>query len=269
MIKFRANLDRRWLFVMTAAAILLPILRPLNLPGAKPERAVALVYETMENLPEGSPVLLALDFNPPTKPELEPMAVAILRHAFKKNHKIIAMNLSVTGTGMAGRLLSQIAAESGKLYGIDYVFLGWQPEPAAVITGLGTDLYKVYPTDAVGNPTRNMPVLRGLRSLKDFAYLINITAGYPGSPSWIAYGSDKSGVKMAAGCTAVLGPKLRPFLASGQLNGLITGIRGAAEYESLIGRPDKAAAGLDAINLAHMLLLVVILIPNIFARKTP
>ena len=53
-------------------------------------------------------------------------------------------------------------------------------------------------------------------------------------------------------------------LRSGQINGLIGGLRGAAEYESLIGRKGKAVAGMDAQSATHLAIIVLVLICNLF-----
>ena len=48
-----------------------------------------------------------------------------------------------------------------------------------------------------------------------------------------------------------MAPGLYPLLRSGQINGLIGGLRGAAEYESLIGQKGTAVAGMDARVAAY------------------
>ncbi|MEQ1656890.1 MAG: hypothetical protein ABL960_14450, partial [Nitrospira sp.] len=77
------NIDRRIIFVVIGLCTLLPLLYPVGLP-IKISQEVRGVYDHIESLPERSVVLLSLDFDPASKPELYPQAVAILRHAFKK-----------------------------------------------------------------------------------------------------------------------------------------------------------------------------------------
>jgi hypothetical protein len=57
---------------------------------------------------------------------------------------------------------------------------------------------------------------------------------------------------------------LYPLLRSGQINGLIGGLRGAAEYESLIGQKGKAVAGMDAQSATHVAIIVLVIICNLF-----
>jgi hypothetical protein len=53
-------------------------------------------------------------------------------------------------------------------------------------------------------------------------------------------------------------------LRSGQINGLIGGLRGAAEYESLIGKKGRAVAGMDAQSATHMAIIMLVIICNLF-----
>ncbi|MFC1679678.1 hypothetical protein ACFL2T_05660 [Elusimicrobiota bacterium] len=255
------KVDRRILFLVTALAILIPIMHPLKLPGLEVTEPVQSFFDEIENLPPGSYIGMSFDFDPASKPELYPMALAVARHAFRKDHKIIAMNLWVTGTGLADEILAVAAKEHGKKYGEDYVFLGYQPFPLAVITGVCTNLHNIYSKDQKGNVARTLPVLKGIRSFQDVQYLVLLGAGWPGLPEWIQYCTDKYKIKAGAGCTAVSEPGLRPFYPV-QITGLIPAMKGAAEYEKLIEFPDAAYAGLDAISLGHFLIIFLIFLCN-------
>ncbi|MFA6317311.1 MAG: hypothetical protein WC943_07825 [Elusimicrobiota bacterium] len=257
-----ANVDRRYLFLLVIAAILFPIMKPLALPGLKVTDSVKGVYDQIEALPEGSYLGLSFDFDPASKPELYPMALAVTRHAFRKNLRIVGMNLWITGTGLADEILTSAAAEAGKKYGEDYVFLGWQPSPIAVITGVFMDIYKVFPKDQKGNDSRSLPMLKEFRNFQQLGYFVTLGAGSPGLPHWVQFGADKYKIKMGGGCTAVSEPGYRPYYPV-QITGLIPAMKGAAEYESLIGQPGKAYAGLDAISLGHFLILILLLLCNL------
>lgn len=263
-----SKLDRRIIFVLVVIVVMFPIIKPLNLQRLSPTPAVKGIYDMVESIPEGQPVIISFDFDPGSKPELYPMAMAFCRHAFKRNLRVIGMNLWVPGTGLADEILTRTANESEKLYGKkkvygkDYVFMGWQPQPSAVITQMGTDIYGIYAKDQRGNDLRSMEVMKGIKSLKDMAFMMEFGAGTPGIEEWIAYGSDKFGFKIGTGSTAVNETTLRPYLQTGQLVGLIGAMKGAAEYEALINHPDTATAGMDAIGMGHMLILGLILLGN-------
>jgi hypothetical protein len=257
------KIDRRIIFAVIGLCTLLPLLYPVGLP-IKISPEVRGVYDYIEQLPERSVFLLSIDFDPASKPELYPQAVAILRHAFRKNLRVVAMTLWVSGTGMADELITKVAEESGKQRGIDYVFLGWSPGGTAVIINMGQDLYNTFPSDYGGKSTKGQPVLEGVGSLKDVTYAVSLGAGNPGVEAWYVFGKDKYKFELGGGCTGVIAPGLYPLLRSGQINGLIGGLRGAAEYESLIGQKGRAVAGMDAQSATHVAIIVLVLLCNLF-----
>jgi hypothetical protein len=257
------KIDRRIIFVVIGLCTLLPLLFPVGLP-IRTSQEVRGVYDYIEGLPEGSVFLLSLDFDPASKPELHPQAIAILRHAFRKNLRIIAMTLWVTGTGLADQIISQVAAEMGKQNGKDYVFLGWSPGGSAVIVNMGQDLYTAFPTDYGAKATKGLPVLAGVNSLRDVNYAVSLAAGNPGVEAWYVFGKDKYKFELGGGCTGVIAPGLYPLLRSGQINGLIGGLRGAAEYEGLVGQKGRAIAGMDAQSATHLAIIMLVLTCNLF-----
>jgi len=147
------KIDRRIIFLVIGLCTLLPLLYPVGLP-IKISPEVRGVYDYIEALPEGSAFLLSLDFDPASKPELYPQSISLLRHAFRKNLRVIAMTLWVSGTGMADQVVTQVAREMGKESGKDYVFLGWSPGGTAVIITWGrTSMGPSQPT-TTANPRR-------------------------------------------------------------------------------------------------------------------
>ena len=257
------KIDRRIIFMVIGLCTLLPLLYPVGLP-IKISPEVRNVYEYIESLPERSVFLLYIDLDPACKTELHRQAIALLRHAFRKNLRVVAMTLWVSGTGMADQLLKQVSSEMGREPGRDYVFLGWSPGGSAVIINMGQDLYTAFPSDYEGKPTRGIPVLEGVHSLKDVTYAISLGAGNPGVEAWYVYGKDKYKFELGGGCTGVIAPGLYPLLRSGQINGLIGGLRGAAEYESLIEQKGRAVAGMDAQSATHLAIIVLVAMCNLF-----
>jgi hypothetical protein len=261
--RWMISIDRRIIFVLIAVATLVPLLTPFGLP-IKVSPEVQAVYDYIEGLDEGSVFLLSLDFDPSSKPELEPQAIALLRHAFQKHLRVIGMTHWLPGTGLADSIFSRVAVETGKQSGKDYVFLGWSPGTGSLVISMGQDLYKAFPSDYSKAPTQGMPVLAGVRNLRDVNYLISLAAGNPGIEMWYVFGKDKYRFEMAGGSTGVMAPGLYPFLRSGQINGLIGGLQGAAEYETLIGRKGTAVAGMDAQSADHFVIIVLVLLCNVF-----
>ncbi len=256
------RLDRRIIFLLVAVAVLVPLLHPVGFPiRVSPE--VRRVYDYIQSLPPGSVLLLSMDFDPSSKPELTPMATALLRHAFRRDLKVIGMTLWLTGTGLAEQAMSQTAAEAGKRNGVDYAFLGWSPGGSTVILNMGQSILRTFPSDYYGARTADLPLFQAIRTLRDIPYVVGLAAGVPGIEAWYVFGKEKYGFELGGGSTAVMAPGLTPYLNTGQINGLIGGLRGAAEYETLLGWEGKAIAGMDAQSVTHLMIIVLILLCNL------
>jgi len=146
------NIDRRIIFVLIALSVLIPILIPIRLKIQVSPPAQGL-YDAIDCLPPGSNVLMAFDYGPSTMPEVYPMSLAILRHAFAKDLKVIAMALWPEGASIAQDAFNIVAEEEfHKEYGVDYINLGFKIGGLIVIQAMGTSIPALVPTDQAGRP---------------------------------------------------------------------------------------------------------------------
>lgn len=254
---------RQALFALTAVAVVVPLLVPLDLP-LRVTKEVRAVYEAIEQLPDGSRVLMSFDFGAATMPEMEPMSRAILRHCFGRNVRVVGLALLAEGAGIGNSLMGATAAEYGKEDGVDYLFLGYKPRPEAAMLGMGEDLKRVFPADHAGRSTDGMPILEGVTNYNQIGLVVSV-ADDSMPIVWINYAGARYGATIACGATAVMVTSFYPYLPSGQLVGLIGGLKGAAEYEQLIARRGTATRGMDAQSVAHALILAAIVAGNLHA----
>jgi hypothetical protein len=56
---------------------------------------------------------------------------------------------------------------------------------------------------------------------------------------------------------------MAPFLQSGQLSAILPGLTSSAEYELLINRKGLAIAGVDAVSMSHILVILLVILGNI------
>lgn len=259
-LKWLAAVDRRIIFVLVALAVSVPLFAKLELP-VTPSPSVRKVYDTIENLPPRSTVLISFDFDGASQAELMPMAVAILHHCFRKNHRVFLMTLWPGAFGLIEMAVKDTASIYGKKSGEDYVVLGYKPGYTSVIVGMGQDIINTFPKDAYDHDTASMPVFARVKTLRDMDYVINIAAGGT-VEAWIVYGREKSKFTFGAGCTGVIAPDCYPYLGTGQLNGLLAGLRGAADYEQLVGKPGEGLAGMPSQSITHLLVVLLIIIGN-------
>lgn len=255
------SMDRRIIFAAVALAVIGSLLVEFSLPvPATPP--VQKIFDKIESLPPGAHFLLSFDYDPSSKEELQPMALALLHHCFQRGVKVIGMTHNPGGTGLAEQALNSIASIYQRKYKEDYVFLGYKPGGASLVINMGEDLHTAFLKDFYGNDTTTLPALQGVDSLRDIDYLVDLAAGVT-IETWIAFGREKYQFEMGAGCTAVIGPEMYPFLDSRQINGLMAGLKGAAEYEVLVEHKAQAFEGMRPQSVTHCLVILFVLFGNI------
>ncbi len=261
-IRWLANIDRRIIFVVIAAAVTVPLLVPLRMPVKTTVQAKA-IYDAVEALPPGSNVLVSFDYDPAAAPEVHPMALAFLRHCFEKKHKVIIIALWPQGAQLALSAVAELGGTFNLKYGEDYVNLGYKAGGPIVINLLGTSFRDVFPRDLTGNATSSLPLMANIRNLNDIALVMDLSAGDPGIPAWVQVANAIYHRRVAGGCTAVSAPQFFPYLQTGQMLGLLGGLKGAAEYETLIHYPGRATRRMDSQSVAHLVIIIFIIFANV------
>ncbi|UCE26027.1 MAG: hypothetical protein JSW52_06575 [Candidatus Coatesbacteria bacterium] len=262
LIRWLANIDRRIIFVFICLAIILPLLMPMGLP-VKTTDHVENVYRFVDELPAGSTVLMSFDYDPASAPEVHPMALAMLRQCFAKGHKVVIIALWPQGASMAIDALSIVTPEFDVTYGEDYVNLGYKPGGAILIKLMGSSIREAFPADLERRDISEFPIMDNVYNYDDIDFVMSLSAGDPGIPAWVLIAQAQYHVPVAGGCTGVSAPQFFPYLQTEQLLGLLSGLKGAAEYESLLETPGEATVRMDAQSVAHVVIIVFILFANL------
>jgi hypothetical protein len=268
MLEKIKNLDRRWIFALILLSVIVPILIPIGLP-MKTSKPVENLYNYIDSLPEGSIILMSFDFGPSTKIELGPSAKAVAMHAFRKNLRIVAMALWPDGSQMSRQMFDEVTREferdyKRKLeYGKDYVNLGYKAGGSVLLLSLKSGFSQNFPTDVDGTPLADLPLMNDVKGYNSIAMALSFSAGANGMKEYILIVATQFGVKVGAACTAVSAPEMYSFMNSGQLLGLMGGLKGAAEYELLLDMGGEARRGMDAQSVVHMVIILFIILSNV------
>jgi hypothetical protein len=257
-----SSLDRRWIYLLVAISVIFPMLVIIKFPVQISPEAKSL-YDAVEALPDSSVVFLTFDYYPSTLAETEPMSVAALHHLFRKNMKVITMTtIPLGGPSIAERVTRDIAAKYGKVYGVDFVNLGYKANYVAVLKGMGSSIEAIYPADNSGTPLRDIPLMKNVKNYNDVKF-IYVVADNGIIDNWISIVNAQYNVPIGGGLTAVMAPKMYSFVESKQLVGLLGGMKGAAEYELLVQHEGNAVRGMDAQSMVHLLIIFFVIVGNI------
>jgi hypothetical protein len=272
MLDLLRNLDRRWIFLATFLAVGIPVVLQPTFPEL-PSQLVIDAFDAIEDLPEGSKVMITFDYDPSAEGELKPMATAFVRHCCLKKLKIYFLATWPLGPQMIDEQIQDTIQKEfpGMVYGEDYVNLGFREGREAVIRVVGTDLKRIFETDHRGTNLNRIPMTRDLRSVQDMDLLVAVSAGFPGTKEWIQYVCTPYNVNIVTGCTGVQAPLFYPYLPK-PLVGMLGAIKGAAEYEQVLMdhypqyKDPKQNDGIRRMGpqlVAHLLVISLIVVGNV------
>lgn len=271
------KIDRRIVFLIVGLSVLIPLIFPFSIKTNVMPPTQKL-FNTIEQInPESQGILIAADYDPQTMPELQPMFIALLRHSFVRRIPVLVMSSYIQGPGLAKQGLDQVTQEFNQratsdqdsiIYGRDYVFLGFPPLWLAAVLRMGSDISQAFPADYYKNRTGALEMMKRIKNYNDIGIVVSI-AGSAIPQSWVTYANTRFGVKIGSGATAVTAPDFYPFLNTGQMSGMIAGLKGASEYEYLVNTkynlsgPTPATRGMSSQSIAHLTILLLVVIGNI------
>lgn len=260
-----SRLDRRIIYLVIAVAVAVPLLIDVQLPvSVGPE--VRKVFDKIDDIPAREFIMMSFDFEASSMAEIQPVAEALIRHAFEKDLRIVGLALFSEGTVIGYNIISSLADEYDKSYGEDYIYLGFRPQYVSAILGMGESINQVYPLDYNNNDWKDYSSFAGIKNYRDVSLVVSIADG--SLPTyWVEYAGSRYGQDIAAGITAVMATSYYPYTASGQLVGFVGGLKGAAEYENLLGYVGSGHRGMLAQSSGHLAIIALVVLANLAAWR--
>ncbi|MCB9105324.1 MAG: hypothetical protein H6633_13960 [Anaerolineales bacterium] len=214
----------------------------------------------------GSVALVSFDYSPATQGEMQPLAQAVLGRLAGQGMRIIAVSLEPEGPPMAQQTIETILADRDQVdqYGQDVVNLGYLPGQVAAVRALASGRTFDTLTDFTnGEPfgSQTQADWSGIENIEQVDLVVTLADNPTSARWWIeqmetAPQSDQRSILAAT--SAVANPFLRPYRQSEQLDGLISGVEGAAAIESVRNNFGPARRMLDSQSLAHLIIIILI-----------
>ncbi len=258
-------LDRRVIYTLVFVGVTFPFY--VNWPPIRidvsPE--VEATYQVIDQLePDSSPLLLSFDYDPAAAAELTPMAEAVLHHCFSKGIRVLVISLQYTGlgAGLANEIVPRIAQQYGRVQNEDWAFLGFQPNAVVAMLQMGESMRNTFPVDYYGTPYDEIPLLESIQNYAQIPVVLSLASTAVGE-YWAVYAGSRYGLRVLTGVTAVYVADIQPFYQTGQISGVLGGLKGAAEYEKRIERPADGTNGMRSQKVIHYLIILFIVLGNI------
>ena len=216
----------------------------VNLP---PE--VLSVYNLINNLPVGSRVLVAFEYEPGLSPELDAAAAPLVDHLLLQGTYLTLVTTSPIGPLLAERFMISTQSSHSITADFHYVNLGFIPASTAGLISFSQNPSRTLPftinsDPAWGNADREtLPPLQGIRNVSDFALVVVIVDQPDVARAWIEQvlpylqvGARSTPLIMVS--SAQSEPLIRPYYEAipRQVQGLVTGLPGGISYASLTDR---------------------------------
>ena len=278
------EIDRRYIFVLIALSVLIPLVKSdwIKMP-IKTTQNTQIVFDELSKLNRDDKILVSFEYGASTKPEIHPMAIALLNQMFSKGIKVYIISLWPEGVIMAKDVVTNVIdSEIFQLVdGVDYVMFDYKVGGEIVIKNIASDFRGVYMQDINKKSISQIPMMKDIYSVEDFDFVFDLSAGVPGNAEWVQYACDPKNVPLSSGCTSIMVTDAIPYVETGQLKGILAGMPGAAEYENLVYNfmkndlenekivnfenilPGKATSRMSAQSLAHIVMVLFIIVGNV------
>ncbi|MBN1233131.1 MAG: hypothetical protein JXA60_07255 [Candidatus Coatesbacteria bacterium] len=239
------HIDRRIIYAIIMIVVLIPLIWSLNLKTYHTE-PITKIYNRLEqnhknakkNGVKPKPVFMCVTYGGSAKPELHPMTRSVLRHCYLRGIPVISFAFEPEAAKIAEDIMDEVAFEYGAVYGKDYACFGFKYPPLPLILGLGTNAKEALKEDVRGNKYEDIPVMHGIRTYDDIDLLFDFSASASWM-TWVVYAKSRFNQDIAVGLTGVMVSQAYPYLETGQLVGILTGLKGAAEYEDYLMKMEK------------------------------
>jgi hypothetical protein len=261
-----ASIDRRWLYALMIFVIALALLRPIGL-AIVPSADTQKVYDIIENLPPGSIVWMGMEFSAGGIPELMPAILSMIRQGWKEGRdlRFVCAGMWQMAGDMAEQAFSTVKSEfPDKQYGVDWVNIGYKPGGEVLLQQYQSNIIETAQgVDFYGQDLNQFPLMKEFTSLKQAEVIAIFCTGTPGEKEYIKHVTSPNNIPLIEAAISVSIPECMPLVQAGQIKGLIAGMKGAAEYEVLVGSPGSATAGMDAQSFSHALIIIFMILGNI------
>ena len=216
--------------VILLAAILLPMLVRLPLFGPPTAPTAEALFATVNQLPGNTPVLIAWEYGPAESDEMDRVAGPLIEHLLRREARLIVVSTRMEGPAAAEALLaSRLVDPSERSRRI--ANLGYLPGQAAgVREALGNLGGR---TEAMtGLPASQLDIMADVHSIADVGMVVILAAQPDDLKTWLEQISVANpNVPVVAGVSARIELISTPYLAAGQLRGMVAGLTGGAVYE--------------------------------------
>jgi hypothetical protein len=264
------HLLRIAIFLLLALAILWRVYtgsQTVPLPDYMPENYD--FDQTIVQVGEGVPVLVAVDYDPGFSGEMEAAAGPVIDQLMVKGNYLTLVSTVPTGPAQAERLIKLVNDRNNHHYqGIgQYANLGYIPGGATGLSAFVQTPRQVLPYTLDGGLVWQQGLLQDVHGVGNFGLVLVITENPDTARYWIEQVHPfLVSTPMLMVLSAQAEPLVRPYYEAipRQIQGMVTGLAGGAAYEQFMPRNGPARRYWDAYSTGIVVAGLLILAGGIF-----
>jgi len=258
-------LNPRWLYLAITLVLLIPMIFTIPMPENKGSRGAQGVYDMVSACPTNKVILIDSSWDMGSKPECMAPLECFVNDLCVRKRKFVVFSSGLYAPTFANGVIIPIAEKAGYVYGRDWVNLGFIQPPAGsqtlLIDGFCRDIFATRPIDYNGTAITNIPLMQNVKNASDIHMVMAIN--YCPPQEWISIGKSVYGLEVAFASAAIMAPYYYVFMDSGQLCGLLTGNRGAYDYETLTGMFGMGRKVMMAFAFGLCFIIAAVLLGNL------
>jgi hypothetical protein len=222
---------------------------------------VGSLSDAVMNIPAGSKVLVVVDYEPALAGEMEAISAPLLDQMVLLSHPNFSfISTSPNGAALVERLVRDTNINQT---GSQYLNVGYLPGGATGVLGF---------IEAPGQVSS----FAGVQSFSEYSALVLLSDHAESGRVWVEQLQSQKQVDPALSnrpllmvASAQAGPLLQPYVSSGQITGMISGISDAARYEFVNNnQPGIVRSYWDTFGIGLMMSIALIIIGSLWSLFT-
>jgi len=237
------SVPRQGLYLMLLVVASVPLFFRFEVPNS-PDQPAIDIFVALNTVPADKPVFVQSDWTLSTRGESMGQMEALMRILMRRGVKFVLYSgadpqAPQVARNVIARLNREREAAGLRPYEKwhDWVDAGFYPNLDGLANAMAIDVRRALAgrqdtaPDGSQRDIFESPVLENVRTIADFAMLVNIHAS--GTIDILVERLYRR-VPLASMCTGVMGPQAMPYYASGQLVGISVGLKGVYDLESMM-----------------------------------
>jgi hypothetical protein len=255
----------RWaltgVFLIVLGAVLFLRSQSMPVSASLPVAGMDSLSNAVANIPANAKVLVIIDYEPSLAGEMEAISDSVLDQIVQHSHPNFSfLSTSPNGAALVERLIGNTTINQT---GSPYLNLGYLPGGATGVLGF------------IESPKQVNP-LADVQSFAEYSALVILSDHAESGRVWVEQLQNQKQIDATLAnqplmmvASAQAGPLLQPYLSSGQIVGLISGISDAARYETKNSLPAGITRSYwDAFGVGLMMSIALIVVGSLWSLFT-